>query len=186
MNLIKISMKVMQKDMITIISSLKKKAIDYYLERLGINCKYYYNANGKPLMNNSNLFISKTNKEKIELFAISNKEIGIDIEIKKGFPLNFDEIKKFFNLHILHNNKNYLFENSCIIWTILEAYTKFSNKRLYDLRKKENIIIFNNNDEGLINGIEFKCFSNYKYIFTIVQKDIIKERDIKYETWNYM
>lgn len=180
-------MKVMQKDMITIISSLKKNTIDYYLECLGINCKYYYNANGKPLLNDSNLFISKTNKKKIELFAISNKEIGIDIEIKKGFPLSLDEIKNFFNLHILYvNDGNYFFENSCKIWTILEAYTKFSNKRLYDLRKKENVIIFNNNDEGLINDIEFRCFSNYKYIFTIVQKDTIKERDIKYETWNYM
>lgn len=87
------------------------------------------NEFGKPYIKNSNLFFSIGHDKDISIIAISNKEIGVDIEY-----LNYNQhvINKYFfdnEKEIMNNSKNKEYDFTKI-WVKKEAYLKMKGTGL--------------------------------------------------------
>lgn len=130
------------------------------------NLKFTKNKDGKPSITNYPLFYSTSHSDEYVICALSDKEIGIDIQSiqKINFKIMnsfFDKDEKFYS----NNNENYT-----KVLSLKEAYGKcygFGINCIKEVKfsiKKENIII---NDKN----VTYKFINDIpNYIISIVEK----------------
>ncbi len=121
-----------QSDVLRIVSEKKRiaKILSDYLCRKAVSefCDispekivFLKNKYGKPFAKNLSVHFSASHSGDLVICAVSDKEIGIDIEKIK--PCNPKAAEKFATekeLEYIHSNENGFFE----IWTLKEAYFK--------------------------------------------------------------
>lgn len=145
----------------------KLSILSKYLLKIILSQKYhldynniYYNKNGKPLIKGIYFNISHSNDYVV--IALSNKEIGIDIE--KIREVNLNIINYFCNDkekgYILKSNNNYksLFE----IYTFKEAYFKMIGTNLFNIKSIDSFNVDNLNIK--------RIYDIPGYIITIIEK----------------
>lgn len=123
---------------------------------------YYINDYGKPYLKNSNLFFNISHSFDYVVTAISDKEIGIDIEKIRKVSIN--TIKQFATekeKEYILSSKNNVGERIFKIYTLKEAYFKMLGTNLNHILEVEFTIKNNTvycNDEkvkvGFINDIK--------------------------------
>ena len=138
------------------------------LDQIGIDynsLNIKYSKNGKPVINNE-LFYSITHSKNYIAVAISNKNIGIDIEEINDF--NIENIDVFTNKKELeHINKSYdKLISSIKIFTIKEAYIKYKDLSLFDI--KEINVIYDNDIN--MDECNIKSIKNDEYILSICEQ----------------
>lgn len=97
---------------------------DYHLDLSKI--EYIYNDYGKPYLKNLNLFFSISHSNGVVAVGVSDKEVGIDLELVRPVPfalvkkvLSMDELSKYQSLDE-KEKLEYFFS----IWTKKEALVK--------------------------------------------------------------
>lgn len=127
-------------------------------ERSSSGISTYKDGHGKVCIRNHNeLYICISYTESLAALAISKVEVGIDIEFGKKLSLK-------------SNLKNLHAKSSCTdepvsetdflkIWTLKEAYSKFSNKKMH--------LIFNK-ELDLSNVSHSTFVLDNKYIFSVI------------------
>lgn len=97
---------------------------DYHLDLSKI--EYIYNDYGKPYLKNLNLFFSISHSNGVVVVGVSEKEVGIDLELVRPVPfvlvkkvLSMDELSKYQSLDE-KEKLEYFFS----IWTKKEALVK--------------------------------------------------------------
>ena len=98
-----------------------------------------YNENGKPYIENSNIYFNISHSNNYAAVIVSNKECGIDIE--KIRDINTDIIK----IYASPNEQKYILENNTItrlyeIYCLKEAYLKMYGLKLNNIQNVEFII----------------------------------------------
>jgi len=136
-----------------------KTLLNEILKKENIN-KYelIYNEYGKPYLKDNKLFFNISHSKDIIVIAISDKEIGIDIQhitykvnaLYKSYTE--EEIK-------LVGNDKYLFTE---MWVMKEAYVKMLGKGLsYGLKNVNTIKLAN----------RFNIIGEEDYLIAIIEKD---------------
>lgn len=114
---------------------LVKKNISYN------SLDYYINEYGKPYLKNDKIFFNISHSFDYVITAISNNEIGIDIEKVRQTPIKI--INQFATEkekeYILSSNKN-IEERIFKIYTLKEAYFKMLGTNLNNILEVEFII----------------------------------------------
>lgn len=130
------------------------------------NLKFTKNKDGKPSITNYPLFYSTSHSDEYVICALSDKEIGIDIQSIQNINFKimnsfFDKDEKFYS----NNNENYT-----KVLSLKEAYGKcygFGINCIKEVKfsiKEENIII---NDKN----VTYKFINDIpNYIISIVEK----------------
>ncbi len=101
--------------------------------------EFVTNKNGKPYITNKNIYFNISHSNEYVICAISNKEIGIDIEKIRNININI--INKFATT----KEKEYILENNTLnrlfkIYTLKEAYIKCIGENMTKLLDIEFII----------------------------------------------
>jgi len=130
------------------------------------------NDNGKPFIKDKNIYFSISHSYGLIVCAISNKNIGIDVEKIK--PISLKTIDMFASIH----EKNYITktyknieERFFTIYTLKEAYVKmygFDLKMIKDCEfeiNKNNFICINEN-------VNIKSIKYEDYIIGIIEKKV--------------
>ena len=105
-------------------------------ERSASGTSTYKDEHGKVCIRNHNeLYICISYTESIVALAISKVEVGIDIEFKKKLSLEstLKNLRTKPSLTDIPVGEAYLLK----IWTLKEAYSKFSNKKMHLTFNKE-------------------------------------------------
>ena len=134
-----------------LLSKLLKKIynIDYK------DIKITINNDGKPFIDNHNIYFSISHSNEYVICVISSKQIGVDIEKMKDINNN---VKKYF----MSDNelKKFIDKNLFEIYTLKEAYIKMKGTSFLEMKENEieNImkshkIRFNYDIEGYIIAI---------------------------------
>ena len=118
------------------------------LNYLNKNLKISYSENGSPNLNNHQC-VSISHSGDLVCIIISDKKIGIDIELISDKSLRLKE--KFINSH--HTKLNN--EKSTLIWSIKEAVFKFHKIGNVDFKKDISVPEFILKDRGEMD-ISFK------------------------------
>ena len=92
---------------------------------LGIKDSLIYNEYGKPYFENSNLFFNMSSSGCYTVLAISNKEVGVDIERITMNDSVIDSICTDEEKKIIKNADDFT-----IMWTKKESYVKMTGKGL--------------------------------------------------------
>lgn len=114
---------------------------DYY------NLEFYTNKYGKPYIKNKDIFFNISKSFDYVICAISNKEIGVDIE--KVRDVDFSFIKRFTTKNekkYILKSKDGLMDRIFQIYTLKEAYFKCKGINLKSMLKVE----FTINDDEVI------------------------------------
>lgn len=116
---------------------LSKENMDYN------ETKFTHNEYGKPFMNN-NIYFNISHSDQYIIVAISNKEIGIDIERIKKTQINvIDQFASDKEKEYILKSPNNIEERLFQIYTLKESYLKMKGTNLNDISNVEFII---NND----------------------------------------
>ena len=157
--------------------------LDYVIKKENISESIVYNKYGKPDFSNFNKHFNISHSGNFVIIAISNYEIGIDIQK----IVEYDDMK--LNKMIKHiysdNDYNYYNQNDNItfseIWSIKEAYLKCIGiglikniKDIYIDYENKNIVL---KDNKILNYVSY--VSN-GYVMAIVCKEIDKIEAINY------
>lgn len=111
---------------------------------------FEYTKYGKPYLKNIPLFFNISHSKDIVICAISDEEIGIDIEYLR--PFNEAIAKKFFP-EIPNNDVIFTKE-----WVKLESLIKASGKSIFSKNKDNAIQI----EEGIIDGFYYSIAKRVK------------------------
>ena len=127
---------------------------------------YTYNEYGKPFIKDSNIFYNISHSYDYIACVISEKQIGIDIEMIREVPLNtINQFATEKEKEYISNSNERLFQ----IYTLKEAYFKMLGTNLNNIFDVEFIIngntIESNKDD--INIIQFK---HDNYIISIIEE----------------
>jgi 4'-phosphopantetheinyl transferase len=129
-----------------------------------INPKFIYNLNGKPYIENSNIYFNISHKNEYVICAFSDKEIGVDIEKISSFSNNL--INKVFNKEEIYFNNNY-----SKLWTIKESFMKYLGTGITLNPKDIKIDLVNNKCLNLSDfcnkKVYFKSTIIDDYVFSI-------------------
>lgn len=113
-------------------SKTSKELLEIALKEEGITSyKILKSKNGKPYLENSNIFYNISHKNKMVGLIISNSEVGLDIEyidtesIKRKSTLKYFFIEK--ERESITNNEELL-----TLWTKKESYIKLNGGMLRD------------------------------------------------------
>lgn len=113
-------------------SKTSKELLEIALKEEGITSyKISESINGKPYIDNSNIFYNISHKNKMVGLIISNSEVGLDIEyidtenIKRESPLKYFFTEK--ERESITNNEELL-----TLWTKKESYIKLNGGMLRD------------------------------------------------------
>lgn len=120
---------------ILLINLLKELKIDYNTLNIHIN------KNGKPYIKNKKIYFNISHSNDYVICAISNNEIGIDIE--KIRNVNHNIINQFATtseIIYIKEKQNYFFKRIFEIFTLKEAYFKCIGTNLNNIKKVEFII----------------------------------------------
>ena len=135
----------------------------------------YYDQFGKPHLKNEN-FISITHSHQFSALIISNKKVGIDIELQREKILS---IANKFSLETLNQNhkENYI-KKLTVIWGAKEAIFKIKNEtgisfknhiqvNPFELEENKTIASLNFNSLKEKFKIHFQEFENYTLVYAI-------------------
>lgn len=138
-------------------SKTSKELLESALEEEGLDSyKISKTKNGKPYLENSNIFYNISHKNKMVGLIISNSEVGLDIEyIDTKNIRNQSVLKYFFTEKEKESIKNN--EDLLTLWTKKESYIKLNGGMLRDA------IGLNINDKNVI----YDTFKLDNYIITI-------------------
>lgn len=140
------------------------------LSLLGENIEvmnYTYNSNGKPYIKDSDIYFNLSHSGDYVVCALSNNEIGIDIQKIEDINLNIansyflkEESEKINELSSREDKLNLFYD----YWTKKEAYIKAIGE---GIRKELNTFDVSNDDIGYIfKKIDefdgYKCYVCYK------------------------
>ena len=103
--------------------------------------------NGKPYIKDSNICISISHSGKLTAIAISDQNIGIDMELIRPYD---HKLLNHLNINSKLNDTNFFKE-----WTKREAFIKKYNLKLKDINQIS------------INNEKFKCLKLKKYYISI-------------------
>ena len=121
--------------------------------------KISYSKNGSPNLNNHQ-YISISHSDDLVCIIISDKKVGMDIELISDKSLRLKE--KFINSHHTKLNK----EKSTLIWCIKEAVFKFHEIGNVDFIKDISVPEFILKDSGEMD-ISFKNNTLKSYYFKV-------------------
>lgn len=126
-----------------------------------INDSIVYNTNGKPFTSNKNIKFNISYSGNIGVLAISDKDVGIDIEnIKDIDDRVLNKVYSKDEINFINNSENKYYEYTKL-WTKKESYVKYIGIGITE-------DFFNlSYDESL-----FKTFNYKNYIITICSKDL--------------
>lgn len=160
---------------LTIQKNISKYLINRYANNL--NKKIEYNKFGKPYINNG-LKFNTSNSEDLIVCAVSNEEIGVDIQY--CLPI-FEQLDCIFHkkeLLKIHSKNPYNNDLFYMIWTAKEAYVKFLGSKIDDSLRLL--------DFSLLKIGKNQFGNMYIYIFKIDNYflSIVSEIDKKIEIYN--
>lgn len=99
---------------------------------------YYINEYGKPYLKNNNLYFNISHSFDYVITAISDKEIGIDIEKVRKTPLNIiNHIATEKEKEYILSSENNIEERIFKIYTLKEAYFKMLGTNLNHILEVE-------------------------------------------------
>lgn len=130
------------------------------------NTLFYINECNKPFLVNKNLFFNLSYSGKYGILAISERNIGVDIEKIKKFKYKKICNSLFSKKEIRYCSNIYKFYT---LWTLKEAYIKFIGHGINEIRK----ITFEVNDDKLYNNkknIEFFSLKYQDYIISVFKE----------------
>ena len=108
-----------------------KALLDKVLKRLNISDEIIYNEYGKPYLKSNKIYFSLSDSKEYTVCAISDKEIGVDIE---HITYKDKVIKKVCTEEEMKDIKTP--EDFTIMWVKKESYSKLIGLGLsYDLKK---------------------------------------------------
>ena len=126
-----------------------KALLDKVLKRLNISDEIIYNEYGKPYLKSNKIYFSLSDSKEYTVCAISDKEIGVDIE---HITYKDRVIKKVCTEEEIKHIKTP--EDFTIMWVKKESYSKLiglglsydfkkidTNKNKFDIFKKEDYYI---------------------------------------------
>ena len=154
---------------------------DYMMKCENINSEVAVNEYGKPYFKNSKYHFSISHSDGKVIIALSNKEVGIDIQKLS----NYDEERIERLARRIYNDNDYDYFNNddnttfTQIWTIKEAYLKYIGygliKNIHDV-----IVEYKSNNVYLMDQNPVKFYTCYcgGYIVSIVSNDFISNKDI--------
>jgi 4'-phosphopantetheinyl transferase len=127
-------------------------------ERSASGISTYKDRNGRVcILNNSELYICISYTESVAVLAVSKVEIGIDIELEKKLALKSN--LKDLSMKLLSTDEPISDTDLLKIWTLKEAYSKFSNNKMH--------LIFNK--ELDLSSVNYRTFIlNEKYILSVI------------------
>lgn len=142
------------------IEHLIKISIESFLNKSIDNLTFITNEYGKPTLLNHNCFISISHKEDYLVIAISNNDLGVDIEkINSKYRNVASKIYDEESFNKYNNNIDKIIKD----WTILESFVKLIGKNMYidlkSLKLTNNQIIDHENNTYYYENIKFK--NNY-------------------------
>lgn len=113
-------------------SKTSKELLEIALKEEGItSCKISKSINGKPYIDNSNIFYNISHKNKMVGLIISNSEVGLDIEY-----IDTENIKRESTLKYFFTEKEResitTNEDLLTLWTKKESYIKLNGGMLRD------------------------------------------------------
>lgn len=113
-------------------SKTSKELLEIVLKEEGITSyKISKSINGKPYIDNSNIFYNISHKNKMVGLIISNSEVGLDIEYIDTENIKRESILKYFftekERESITNNEELL-----TLWTKKESYIKLNGGMLRD------------------------------------------------------
>lgn len=113
-------------------SKTSKELLEIALKEEGITSyKILKSKNGKPYLENSNIFYNISHKNKMVGLIISNSEVGLDIEYIDTENIKRESILKYFftekERESITNNEELL-----TLWTKKESYIKLNGGMLRD------------------------------------------------------
>lgn len=143
----------------------------YMVKKENIDPEIVYNEYGKPYFKNSKLYFNVSHSNKKVLIALSDSELGIDIQkISNYDEERIDKLaKRIYNdndYNYFNNDENVTFTQ---IWTIKEAYLKYVGygliKNLHDI-----VVEYNTNSVYLMNRNPSNFYTCYcgDYIVSVV------------------
>lgn len=118
---------------------------------------FCYNPYGKPYLRDSGCFYNLSHTQKGCVFALSDAEIGVDIEVVQ--PLEESLIRRFFapeEQEYIFAKKEEQLRRSCEVWTKKEAYIKWNGKGLH-----HPLQLFNVLSAPLDQLLRSYCFESY-------------------------
>lgn len=133
---------------------------------------FYLNKYNKPYIKNKNIYFNISHSYNYVAVAISNKEIGTDIE--KIRPTNINTINYFATdneIKYILEDKTKITRRLFTIYTLKEAYFKMKGTNLDNIKDIE----FNFKDNKIIcsdSNIKIKLINNKKYIMAIIEKKL--------------
>lgn len=152
----------------TVADHIKRKALSDYCGVDPSNIRFGVSEKGKPYAADLNVHFNVSHSAGIVVCAVSDKEIGIDIEKIK--PINPEAAKKFAcpdEIDYIVSHENGFFE----IWTLKEAYFKCIGSGLGSNIKS---VCFNIDGDNIIcSDPDYNCsFVNIKdgYICSVCEK----------------
>lgn len=166
-------------------NSISYDLLNYILifkKNTGNNVKIYKNKFGKPfLKNNPEIFFNISYSKNIIIIAISNVNIGIDIEIKQNLSKDFQKNFHYYEQEVISTSSDIFIPLK--YWTLKESYLKYLGvglsknlKSFYCVPLDKTKEIFSVNDlEIKNNDIKikvFNCIPNYFFSLCAQKKDL--------------
>lgn len=131
---------------------LRKKAIADYCGIAQEKIEFDISIKGKPLVKNLDVHFNISHSSGYVVCAVSDKEIGIDIEkIREINPRAAEKFASPQEIEYIRNSKNGFFE----IWTLKEAYFKCIGTGLGADIKKVSFTVNKDGTKCSENGFEF-------------------------------
>ncbi len=162
-------------------------AVQQYFPGVVEPVKYYYNKNGKPFIEGNPVYFSLSHSGNYSACAISDNEIGIDIELMRDINLNI--AKKFFTqkeYEYIISKPEKRIEHFFDIWVLKESYMKATGYGLsLGLRNFSFIIddsgkidvFLDKGEKQIFNFLKFLIDDKYK--LAICSKSFEKKSKIK-------
>lgn len=166
---------------------LIKLALSLFTKKKFDDIGLFYEKNGSISTNLNEIYISLSHTESIVVLAISQVDLGVDVErVGKFDDLSYSELKNI----LTENEKKYFFEDKnnrslSIIWTRKEAFGKYNKKGIVQelclietLKNSTNsFFTFFHNEyvismySLLINDVKVKIFSEKEFFCCLNKLD---------------
>lgn len=161
-------------------------AVKQYFPGVVEPVKYYYNNNGKPFIEGNPLYFSLSHSGNYSACAISDNEIGIDIELMRDINLNI--AKKFFTqkeYEYIISKPEKKIEHFFDIWVLKESYMKATGYGLslglrnfsFIIDDSEKIDVLHKGEKKIFNFLKFLIDDKYK--LAICFKSFEKKSKVK-------
>lgn len=135
----------------------------------------YYDEFGKPHLKNEH-YISITHSHKFSAIIISNKKVGIDIELQREKIITIAH--KFSNESISQNTQQNYVQKLTVIWGAKEAIFKIKNEKgisfkdhievkPFEIKDHKTIANLNFNSKQEKFKIHFQEFENYTLVYAM-------------------